>query len=358
MLTLKKRILITMLVILFISTVTPVQAKSNSMNATEIRKQEQIDTLFTEINSQISSEKNIQYLKSMGIDVNMDENVDIKSDISQIELQLSKLGVKKIDPNNPSDMLLLKELLINDGEQYIESSNDNQLSSIPDPPDLNAFASVYSLYHYSGSYTVGDTTYNYSYIRVIDDKGYDKLYKNAEFDAAPKNASQSVVQAVLAYTFSYAFSTLISNNPIGIAVNWLLGAVFSGLDAYNSANIAGGSDPMYRVFGHSVTSHTYYYIYHINSWKFMGTSGEFSFERSGIMLFNYNGQPKTEYATIQNWTSRTPWVWHNFVTAFHNSVNKNNFRVIQEFGSFKINGYNNTSFTFTPVHVSLPGYLM
>jgi hypothetical protein len=339
---------------LLTATFQTAHAKSDKFYAGEIWKQDQIDTLFTEINKLASNEKTNNYLESSGIATQM---VDFNWETSKIELQLAKLGVNKIDPNDAADMLILEELFHDEKNKSIYNKNSIQ-NTVPNPPDLSAIASLYTLYHYKGTYTVSGTTYDYAYIRVVDNKGYNKLYKNYEFDAAPRNATLSVAQAVLSHTFKYVFSTLISKTPVGIVIDWFMSTVFAGLSAYNAAFISGGDKPLYRINGHHTSSLTYYYIYHNNSWKLMGTGGEFTFERLGLAMFNYNGNPASDYATKQEWTSRTQLVWYDYVTAFHNNRHIPNYHNIQSFGSFKISGYNNTSFTITPVYINLPGYLI
>ncbi|GIP17861.1 hypothetical protein J40TS1_35030 [Paenibacillus montaniterrae] len=353
-----KKIIVLVLLVGLFSSAYPVQANSFKLEDIEIRKQEKIDKVFTEMNRIVNTQNHMKYLNSLGINTQMKSSsyANEVTNILQLEQQLSNLGVRKIDPNNQSDMLLLKELFADQEKGTI--STNNSTAKIPDPPNLSAIASIYTLYHYKGTYTVDNTTYDYAYIRVVDNKGYNKLYIRNEFDAAPRNATQSVIRAVLSHTFKYSFSSLLSKKPIGVAIDWTMGAVIAGLGAYNSSNIYSGNEPLYRIYSSSTSSLTYYYIYHNNSWKLMGTGGEFNYSRGGIAQFNYNGQAKTEYATLQEWTSSTDGVWYDYVTSFHNNRHISNYHRIESFGSLKITGYNGAQFTHTPVFVNLPGYLI
>jgi len=359
---LKKAFLIFLLVgICFTTFVSPVGAsKGETINSTEMSKQAQIDELFTRLNEVVSEQKHLEKLTTI-IPKNTPNNTQITSKIKElkekkakIENQIINLGVKKLDPNNNADMELLHELSTSTVQQ---GGDFTTFSTVPPPPDLESIANLYSLYRYQGTYTYDNVTYNYSYIRVVDNKGYNGLYKFNEYNAAPANATQSTIQAVLGYTFKYVFSNLLSRTPLGLVADWTMGAAIEGMDAYNTTLITSTSDPFYRIFASSTTQMTYYWIYYNNEWKMMGSDGTFSFTRTDFAAFNYQGQPKHLSDTQPTWSSSSGYSWWQYVENFHNNRSNPYYTQHHYFGSFNLSFYQATV-TYTPVYYSSPGSLI
>lgn len=358
-----KKILIFCLIVGFCSTTLsyPIYAQQDA-NYSEKVKQAKIDELFINMNETLSERKSLEQVAARISSIDLTDNLSsqVNKDIAKyidketvLENEILSLGLKKIDPNNVSDMEQLREL-------FNSASNQNEkLASVPSPPDLAAIASVYTLYRYQGTYTYQGTTYNYSYIRVVDNKGYNKLYKLQIFDAAPKNATQAVIRSVLGYTFNYVFSSLLTRNPIGVAADWTMGAVLAGLNSYNTSLITGTNESLYRININSVTLMTYYWIHYNNDWKFMGSDGDFTVTHTDYSAFNYNGSPVQLYTNPpRTWTSTNSHIWFNYVENFHNNRHLlPYYQQINPIGSFQVKGFNSTV-TFTPVFAPMPNDLI
>jgi len=347
-----------------LSLLAPNVSASIDPNFAEKRKQEQLDNLFTRLNESITSRKMLEHLaektKSQSVVINSGEKITVntfRSEISKleelesdIENEILKLGVKKIDPQNKADLALVTELLNSSPRpNYVQSS-------IPDPPDLSAVASLYTLYHYRGTYTYQGVTYDYAYIRVIDNKGYNKLYKLQIFNALPSNATNAMILGFLQHQFSYVFSTLLSSVPYGIAVDWTISSAIATMSNYNTSLMTGTSDPFYWIVVNSTTEMTYYWIYTGTSWKLLGSDGKFSLTKGDYAAFNYQGQPKQEPAIQPTWTSTSGYPWYKYIENYHYNPT---FEQINYLGSFNIKS-KHTSFNvnYSPVFIHYPGYLV
>lgn len=128
------------------------------------------------------------------------------------------------------------------------------------------------------------------------------------------------------------------------------------MKGYNSSLITSTNQPFYRIYANATTEMTYYWIYNSNQWKFMGSGATFSFVRSDMIAFNYQGQPKQETSTQPAWSSSSGGVWYDYVENFHNFRHITNYEQINRIGSFVIKGYT-TNFTFTPKFATYPSQL-
>lgn len=354
----KKYLLMCLMIVFCLQNLASPVSANTSINSEEKAKQAEIDELFTRLNEIVSEQKHLEHLATLTNAHATLTTSEIQTKLTNyqekttsIENQIESLGVQKLDPKNKDDMDILNEMF---SAQTLDEQNNTL--AVPSPPDLSAVASVFTLYRYQGTYEYSGTTYDYSYIRVVDNKGYNRLYSFNEFDAAPKNATQSTIQAVMRYTFGFAFGQLLGTHPVGIAADWTMNAAISGMKAYDTTKITSTSDAFYRIFASSTTSMTYYWIYHSNAWKFMGSDATFAFTKSDFAAFNYQGQPKHISQTQPTWSSSSGYTWYKYIENFHANKWNSNYEQINKLGSFTIKGYQ-TSVIYTPKFVNYPGYL-
>ncbi len=237
------------------------------------------------------------------------------------------------------------------------NKNSKVSSSIYDiAPDLSTLTNVYTLYIYDGSYNYNGNTYSYRYIKVIDDKGYNGLTQDQEFDAISKYSSH-YLEEILKYNFGYIFSTLLSKTPIGVLTDWTLGNIFSVLRGRpDSAVVTSTKDGIYKITHTSVTSMTYYWIYN-NSWRYIGAEAHCDVARTDFWAGNIGGVPTHESKESQ-WSTHTDGIWYNYLEDYINVMSWNpSFCNIKRLGSFSIKGENN-SVTFTPRFAARPNDLV
>lgn len=355
----KKSLIICLLLGFCLTTiVSPISAEQLDINSIEKSKQETIDELFNNLNEVVNEQKFLNHLVSSKSDNSSDDLNSIlnfranslKAREALIDDQILNLGVKKLDPNSSSDMELLSDLM---KSQIQQERLDVNISSIPDPPDLAALASLYTLYHYQGTYTYQGVTYDYAYIRVVDNKGYNKLYLLNQFLAAPANTSQNVILSILAHTFKYSFSALLNSTPAGMITDWTMGAVLTILNNKNTNLLYSTSDPFYSITINSTTSMTYYWIYHNNDWRFNGSGGSFNLVRKDATAFNYQGQAYQDSVIQPSWNSNSSQLWYDYVENFHHYGHLPNYVQINNIGSIIING-DGQNFTYSPKFAPRP----
>lgn len=272
-----------------------------------------------------------------------------------LDMRLEELGVHKIDPNNKADMQHLAEVML--GLSNAPTSQENQPYAISAPPNLSMLASCYSLYQYSGTYTVNGQSYNYSYIRVTDNKGY---------SASPLTKSQqntrligrtsTVLSDLLNYQFSFGFSSFLGKIPSGWALNWTIGSAFSVLNSLSSSSSVvsqtSNSKDIYYMGLLSVTEMTYYYVYMPSSnWQLCGArASNISMSRTEALNANINGKAYGETKTYPKIVSSTGSSASTYVTNYVT----NGYCKYDTIGYIKINGMGGISTKFTPGFSSSP----
>lgn len=256
--------------LLFTVTSQRIYAASSNSEELELQKQEEIDGIFREIN-QIALEKaHAEFLDSFDLYKDSDEKTNLNNRISgkervklleerekELNLDLDKLNVRKIDTDDENDMAILSEL----SEASINSDQTLLSNPTDTAPDLKALATAFTLYTYDGTYNYKGATHTYRYIRVIDNKGHGTLVLNNEYDAVQKNIAQSVMSSVLSYNFGFAFSAFLGTVPVyGLIADYTLGTIFSVLDGVSNASsvVASGSESLYRIFMSSQTEMCYH----------------------------------------------------------------------------------------------------
>lgn len=181
-------------------------------------------------------------------------------------------------------------------------------------PDFSMLAEVYSIYQYNGNFQMNNTTYPYSYVRVVDDKGYvESQLTKSQINNRLVGREQTVVADLLEYTFSFGVSSFLGSIPYGMAIDWTVGAVFTGLNSYNPNNTVttNGNRDIYIMDLISVTTMTYFYInMPSEGWKMCGVrASNFALSRTETFMANIGGRPfskSTDYPTVYSSTG-TAW---------------------------------------------------
>lgn len=363
----KKFLPIFMIAVLLLTNTLQANASEEFSEYYEMIRQEQIDSIFNELNAMAAVKANDDYLKSLGIYVNSTEEISelmslnnneaVMSAISceqrelELERELESLGVHKIDVSDPEDIRILEEL-----EAYTisyDSGDASVCSGVYDTaPDLKAVANIYTLYIYDGSVNYNGTSYSYRYIKVIDNKGYNRLTHIQELDAIASLSYAQLGTSILSYNFGYGFSLLLGSTPAGLLTDWTLGNIFNVLNNLPTAQISSSGEAIYRIFHTGVTSMTYYYLYN-NGWKLIGVGASVDIVRDDYFAGNVNGSPKTDFHSVSFRTS-TSGIWRDYVDAYlNNMASYPSYCQVNEIGSFTIRGYSNT-LNYTPAYARNP----
>lgn len=335
----------------------------------EEAEQAQIDNIFHELNIIAIEKANKDYLESLGVfnDEILEEMglASFDSFISErdavyrqreleLEERLETLGVHKIDPSNPEDREFLDEFSMSFGQD--SSNNSLGLTGTNEPaPDLNAVANLYTLFKRDGTKTYNNKTYEYRYIKVIDNKGYNGLTLIETVDPA-KNLTNAQLKNILTYNFGYIVSTLLSSTPAGLVTDWTLGNIFNVLKNKPNAVISSSNGPIYRVTHTGVTSMTYYYLNN-NGWRLIGVGAETDIIRDDYFAANVDGKPTTDYHK-DSFSIKTSGIWSNYVEAYlANMSSYPSYCLVNEIGYITIRGYQN-NLTYTPPYARYPSDLV
>ncbi len=231
-------------------------------------------------------------------------------------------------------------------------------------PDLKAIASLYTLLIRDGTRKYDGVTYNYRYIIVTDNKGYCGLTLYEEVDALTKISAGQTAADVMKYSLNYGFSSLMSSTPVGMVVDWTLGAIFTVLSDKPTGIISVKEGPIYKISHRSVTSMTYYFIYN-DGWKMIGVGASAEILRDDYWSANINGIPKSDFHSV-SFSTRTPGTWNDYLDVYFNNMASNSsFCLVNRIGSFSVTGDQNFynqgsafSTTFTPKYARYPADLL
>ncbi len=169
-------------------------------------------------------------------------------------------------------------------------------------------------------------------------------------------ASQAIFQNVMSYNFGYVASALIGRIPyVGSGLNWTIGALTNIFSVPNCTFSTNGN--MYMTIVNSVTSMTYYYVSdpdHNGSYELAGSrASSVEIVVGHYFSGNVNGSPVQD-STTENLSGLSGQAWSYYVERF---ADRGTHKV-DEFGSLRIRGYNNSMKTFTPAFAALPGHLV
>lgn len=235
-------------------------------------------------------------------------------------------------------------------------------ASIPNPPDLRSLADCYSLYQYTGTTTVNGVSYNYSYIRVTDNKGYSRSPLTSSENIHLVEPMNTVLSDLLNYNFSFGFSSFLGSKSFGWALNWTIGNVTTIFDSFakNSSVTYRGNSDIYNMSLLSVTQMQYCYVYMPSgNWMLCGVnSPSISFTRTESIVANVNGTAKSyskNYPTVTSSTGISP-------VGYVSNYVKSESTLFDSIGSFTVSkqlGKNaqKISTTFIPGFCRYPAYL-
>ena len=321
-------------------------------------KQEEIDSIFREITQMVAAEKQKRRFpdnkdKTEQLNDYLQEDQNRRS---SLDTQLERLGVHKIDPNNERDLAELQKVMGNDWETRIRNAQTTNTRS--NPPTLSILANCYSLYQYQGNYTVDGVSYEYSYICVIDDKGYSEsplsVGKLSISEAVPHSMvgrSSIILGDLISYTFQFVVSQFLGRFSTGWMADWTLGALFTGLSAYDpSANVTTfGGLGIYTLGVMTVSNMTYYYI-NKNGWTLCGARiSEGSFSRTDTISANIQGRAVSESSSTNSIIFQTGSTWYTYIQHYA----RTNTPRFDEPGHFTAKGIS-AEFDFEPALVDNP----
>lgn len=339
----------------FTSLCQPVYAKSSDM--TEFEKMEAIEKIFAELDDICITEKLIDYLKENNLQLNYSQESisQLKEKEQILEAELESLNVHKMDPKNEKDLKILKELSKSSVYPTYVTSNSITTQDIPPAPDLAAIADLYSLYYYDGTYK---STYPYRYIRVIDNKNYNGLYRIKNFKPFPDNPLPSLIRDFIEYSIEYIITELVGKIYGGFA-SYSIGALFPLLNDPDSSIAPAPDEVFYEVVGHSVTDMTYYYVYDGSGWRMIGSEADFRYQQVDQVYCNLNGNPYSDIKTTDYSGYSSSWAWYQYLDNWidYHNIGYDDYCAIHPIGSFTIQGYNN-KLRFTPAFADYPLYLL
>lgn len=353
----KKGIILMLILSLILTSAFPqaIFAKTDITNEKEIKKKEQSDILLSELN-EIAVQKNrlasVELENKISLNSNI-SNIRIQLDVREQEINasLNKLGIRILNPNNSNDMAILAEL-------FNASSDSTGTMPFSSPPDLATFATMYSLYYNDGSYKVADgTIYPYRYIKVIDNKGYNKLMAKSLYNIADKSTAPQLIEAFIEYNMTFALSQYLGNIQNGWIIDWTIGSLFTILQNLSTDVVISGAGPnALQVTLSSLTSMEYTYVYNKNSWRLIGTSSAVDYLKQTQYSLNINGKLHGEQAQ-ESWKSTSGLLWFGYIIQYHaQQASFPNYHRIDELGSFGVVTPNKT-YTFMPRFAPLPAHL-
>lgn len=318
-------------------------------------KQQEIDTLFTELNELAAEERMLSYMDESALSLTKInratrlEAIDVRQ--AELEDMLEALGVKNIDPNNSDDIARLEAVVLG-------GSNTSIAASIPDPPNLETVANCYTLSQYNGMTYVNGEQYNYTYIYVTDNKGYSgsPLTVSQTNDLIGKEST--LLWDVLEHQFSFGLSAYLGAIPGGQLVDWGLGSIFNFMNSLNeNASITYvGNNNIYNMSMISVTQMMYCYVYLPDSgWCLCGVKApNISYARAEYLVANIAGRAYSrakDYPTVTSSTGTAAVTYvANYLNVFYCDIDR--------IGSFTVNTYDGRNVRFVPGFAEYPYRLM
>ncbi len=331
--------------------------KEEIFNAKDVRRQEEIDRIFWEMNQDVLEKANLEYLDTCGMSSRSEERNETddyfkKEKMEEWEAQLEALGVHKINPDNPGDMEMLAELF----------QSAEQINPLSDPwdtaPDLSNVTKAFSVYCYDNTYQYKNEEHICRYLRVVDNKGSGLLTHRKDFNAAiVQNTDKARIANILKYNFGYIFSKFLGTH-LGATADWLLGNVFAALDGVDPSDVSvSGEAPFYVITCISVTEMVYHYYYDGIQWRFIGTSSNVSMVKRDSFGGNVDGKAKIE-DEYEEWESSSGGTWSSYVRNYVNVKDKSpEYYKVDKIGTLTIRGFDK-NFEYTPKFAELPGYLL
>lgn len=313
--------------------------------------QQEIDILLKELNELATEERMLSFKNEHGnLMLSSNDQVHLQSindRQSAIEQRLEELGAHTIDPQNAEDMELLKTIMagnLNVGNR-----------SVPDPPDWDSFADCYTVTQVQNKYPVNGTNYNYVCYYITDNKGFSgSPLTQIQTSSVLIGKESTLLQDLLAYQFSFAFSSFLGSIPAGWLIDWTIGTVFTALNSYNSNSTISysGSENIYTMLMGSVTQMMYCYVYLPNAgWVLCGVrASNITFDRIDTFAANIAGSIHIDHCDYDLVTSHSGVYPPAYVI---NCVNGGNY-IIDRIGSFTVNTYNGGTVRFTPGFAAYP----
>lgn len=150
---------------------------------------------------------------------------------------------------------------------------------------------TFALFICDGSKTYNGKSYDYKYIKVIDNKGYNGLTLIETVDPV----ANSIV-------------------PGGTLIDWTLGNIFNVLNNKPNAVISSSNGPVYRITHTGVTPMTYYYLNN-SGWRLIGVGAVSDIKRDDFFAANVNGKPVTD-TNSTSFSTSTSGIWNDYVETY------------------------------------------
>jgi len=321
----------------------------------EEERERKIDALLSQINVLALSKKMVE-VRDMNVPKEIDRAstnralAQIDEQTALLEKELVKLGVTKIDPNNEKHMQQLKTIVI---EAVHNDPNSNMARSAGEP-NLELLAARYSLYQWSGTYTIGDGQYDYTTIKVTDNKGTDGLTEIV-VDRALTGKTSTTIGALVEQTCSFGFSQFLGTVPYGWVADWTLGAAFAFLESYTpntTVTIAGGHTSLHHMTIMTVTQMQYFYINMPSmGWIACGTrASDIELSAHEVLALKVGSDPNVKGRDLPTVNSSTGWTVRQYLENYIATGNRADHTI----GRLKVNGWNNTSFYIEPQYAMYP----
>ena len=317
--------------------IMPISVFANYVaNYSETQKQAEIDILFRELN-ELALDMKLRNEKSVYTAESLNKQ-------SEIEQELLELGVNKVDATDSVAVARFAEIT----SSSVGTGGLSRGNTV-----FEMIADVYSVYDYSGTYTINGEAYEYEYYRVIDNKGYvDHTLTYSEL-LTPIDRVQTTIGALLEYNFSYGMSSFLGVIPGGAILDWGLGNIWAALEAHNANTPVtfSDNDGIYAINIIAVTAMTYYYIKDGGVWYNCGSrANDVSFARIDSMTANIGGEPFAEAKPATKWSSSAGHSWYWYLEEFV----ENNRIVHNSIGSIDLYKDDELVGEFEPVYVYNP----
>lgn len=327
----------------------------------EQTKQEEIDALCAELNELALEKYKIKSQKTYSLN-NTSQISEINSQEVNIDMRLQKLGLEKMDATAPEDVQRLVDMLGPTlSENYAHRGLTVDFTTIEDIAEQ--LMTVFTVYVYDGTRTINGTEYEYAYMRIIDNKGYN-LYTNNMVSANMLNYEPDVVGDLLSYNFEYfvdmaigsAMDALENVNKwfqYGWLVEWGIGnisTVFNSLNPNASITEWAGTGGIYTATMMSITQMTYYFLYWSPDWVIIGSrANDVEFEIHETLMANVNGSIVDDYRNSEkNFSTGHSWSWYvdNFIENMEPSHH--------DIGGLALNCMDERVFTYEPIYYRAP----
>jgi hypothetical protein len=244
-------------------------------NAAEEEKVKQIELLLDElgsINAAILFSKNqlsdlarqTSPQETRSLQAEIEESITVnRQKYSELEESLLSLGLKKLDYDDTDDLEKLCVLFTN--SDLLDESDEGSFNApLRSPPDFTSIKNFYTVFEYSGQYTIQGVKYSYMYFRVLADQSTpqgNKLYAKTDESLIKTSVTLQVFKSLISSGFSLAVEAVLVSTGVGAPLAWGLSTVFTEFVGMAINSISSQSNKnIYRAIYQSYSDMTYYFM--------------------------------------------------------------------------------------------------